>query len=381
MVQKRNRYLLKTSQPKPVTHTRRKKSIPTPYTYHKSVLLSHILTHVLHRTDKLIVDATLGEGGHSEAFLTLGKQVIGIESDPIILNAAKQRLTKFSPQIHYINDNFKNIASSLAAYAKQIDVILFDLGISKFHYFKSGRGFSFSKAEPLDMRLCPEKITLTAHQIINHFSEKELASLFTRYGEERRSQFYAQAIVSERRKTPFTTSLQLATFIQNISPPFMRMKSLHPATKIFQALRIRVNDEITILRSSILAALSLLRDNGRVAVISYHSLEDREIKNLFKNLTQLNENIYRYLTPTGGFHLHNDALHPSKSTTQHKQPTIQSSLPGVNKLTPTPLKQRSEVSFQTLTKKVIKPSNSEIQSNASARSAKMRVLIKTSHSL
>ncbi len=252
---------------------------------HTPVLLDSVLT--LLKPDKgqsIFVDATLGEGGHAEAFLSRypGLEIFGVEADQIILMRARDRLKRFNSRIKLFRRWFTDFFKDYESYLEQRpDRILFDLGISMFHYEKSGRGFSLIKDEPLDMRI-DEGLKKTASDIVNKSSENELIKLFETYGEEKMARRISHAIVRERRKAPIIRSNVLADIILKAVPPAYRYGRIHPATRTFQALRIVVNDELSQLREALEDAFHLLNTGGRLGVISFHSLEDRIVKHFFK---------------------------------------------------------------------------------------------------
>ena len=229
-----------------------------------------------------VVDCTLGLGGHSEAILSkIGKtgKLIAFEQDEENLKIAKSKLqipnSKIGTKIIYIHDNFEN----LSEYVKEpIDAILFDLGFSSPHVDNPERGFSFMNDGPLDMRY-DKKQNLTAEKVVNTYNERDLANIIYKYGEERRSRIIAKKIVHVRKKKPITSTLQLTRVIAST---MSRKQKIHPATRTFQALRIYVNRELEVLESALDQAVKLLKPKGRIVVISYHSLEDRMVKQKFK---------------------------------------------------------------------------------------------------
>ena len=231
----------------------------------------------------IFIDCTLGEGGHSEmllerfAFLKL----IAFERDPEILSIAQKRLERFAGRIEFINDNFCSIDKHLAPYCGAITGFLYDFGISSFHFDKSGRGFTFQNDEPLDMRLDPS----CAHDaacIVNTFSEQEISRIIYVYGEERFANRIARVIVDARQKKNIETVSELAALVLKAIPAKFRVHNIHPATRVFQALRIAVNDELSAIETSLAAACGLLAPCGKIAAISFHSLEDRIVKNTFR---------------------------------------------------------------------------------------------------
>lgn len=249
---------------------------------HIPVLLNQTLDYLSPQSDNLLIDCTLGEGGHTQAFLYNypSLRVIALERDKTILAKAKERLEPFKDRISFFNTWFNEFLENTDVKA---DRILFDLGISNYHYKESERGFSFTKEEPLDMRLNLDQIR-SAYDVVNTFAEKELADLIFNYSQERYSRRIAKAICTKRKESKIRTSKELADIIYKAVPQGYRYSSNHPATKTFQAIRIQVNDELNRIRGSIIAAVNLLKPGGRVGVISFHSLEDRIVKNLFKEL-------------------------------------------------------------------------------------------------
>ncbi|MCX7656574.1 MAG: 16S rRNA (cytosine(1402)-N(4))-methyltransferase RsmH [Treponemataceae bacterium] len=254
-----------------------------PYT-HVPVLLKETVEYLAPSSEKaLLVDATLGEGGHSAAFLSRFPllQVIGVEVDERILARARERLAPFEGRVQlyhgWSHDFFNNYPSSVS----RPDRILIDLGISMFHYEKSGGGFSFRKDEELDMRLDPTG-PIRAADLVNTLSEHDLADLIYRNAEERFSRRIAHAIVRERRKSPIQSTKVLADIIVRAVPSSYRYGGIHPATKTFQALRIEVNGELSRLEILLERAFRTLQIGGRMGVITFHSLEDRIVKNFFR---------------------------------------------------------------------------------------------------
>lgn len=232
----------------------------------------------------LFVDCTLGEGGHSEAFLETwpDARVIGLDADKGIQARARERLSRFGDRITFVQGWSDEI---LADWKYDVpDRILIDAGISVYHYELSGRGFSFDRDEPLDMRLNPES-GVSAADLVNGMTERELADLLFYNSDERYSRRIAKAICERRLSAPIATGTELAALIKDCVPPPYRHGRIHPATRTFQALRMAVNGEIDRLGKAARAALELLPVGGRLAVISFHSHEDRLIKRLFRSLT------------------------------------------------------------------------------------------------
>lgn len=251
---------------------------------HSPVLLAETLEYLAPpHEDSLMIDATLGEGGHSNAFLSRfpSLRIIGIDADSHIQEVAKQRLSSFGDRMHYYSGWSHTFFAEYPSEIKRPDIILIDLGISLFHYEKSGRGFSFRKNEALDMRLDPS-FGPSAADLIMQLSERDLADLIYQNGEERFSRRIAHAIVETRTKSRIETADMLASIIEKAVPPSYRHGPIHPATRTFQALRIAVNGELSRLESLLNSALHVLECGGRLGVITFHSLEDRIVKNFFR---------------------------------------------------------------------------------------------------
>lgn len=237
---------------------------------------------------ELFIDATLGEGGHTELFLSRSSDLkaVGIDADPVIVDIARQRLEPFGERARIFNMWFNLFFRDYPLGEERPDKILFDLGISSFHYEASRRGFSFSRDEQLDMRL-GEELETSASDIVNDYPEPELADIIYEYGEERYSRRIASAIVKSREEKAITTTQELADIVKSAVPAEYRRKKIHAATKTFQALRIAVNGELVRLDSALRDALAVLKPGGRIGVISFHSLEDRIVKNFFKEKSRI----------------------------------------------------------------------------------------------
>jgi 16S rRNA (cytosine1402-N4)-methyltransferase len=288
---------------------------------------------------ELFIDATLGEGGHSEFFLRRSPDIMvaGIDADSHILSIARDRLADYGDRVRYFNTWFNLFFAHYPLGEERPDSILFDLGISNFHYKKAGRGFSFTADEPLDMRL-DKDLEISAADIVNDYPEVELANLIFEYGEERYSRKIAAAITRYREEKYIGTAKELETIIWNAVPAQYKHGHIHPATRTFQALRIVVNGELARLKVVLHDALKILKVGGRMAVISFHSLEDRIVKEFFRE--------------------------------KNKACTCPSDWPictcgGVRVV-------------DILTKKPVIPGEEEIEKNPPSRSAKLRVAEKTS---
>lgn len=245
---------------------------------HQSVLLEQVLKAFEGKEINTFVDGTVGAGGHSEALLLAHPEItrfIGIDQDPAALKIAEKRLSPFGSKVTLIHANF----AALAGPVKEADGILVDLGVSSMQLDQAEKGFSFMREGPLDMRMNPEE-PLTARQIVNTWEERDLGRLFRDYGEEKRWRQAVRAIVSARSQKEIATTTELAQLLD----PVLRdpRSKIHPCTRVFQALRIAVNRELEVLEAFLPAALKILRPGGRLAVISFHSLEDRIVKHFFR---------------------------------------------------------------------------------------------------
>ena len=234
-----------------------------------------------------MIDSTLGEGGHSNAFLEkfANLRVMGLDADSSIQSRAKERLACYGDRMQFFNGWFNDFYENYPAELPAPDLILFDLGISVYHYEKSGRGFSFMRDESLDMRLNPDA-GKSAADLVNEMSEKDLADMIYLYAEEKYSRRIAQAIVQARNGGNIVSSKALADIIYNAVPAKYRHEKIHPATRTFQALRIAVNSELNRLPKALQKAFDVLACGGKMGVITFHSLEDRIVKNYFRNLAR-----------------------------------------------------------------------------------------------
>jgi len=295
-------------------------------TGHIPVLLAESIAALMVRSGKTYIDCTVGGGGHAEAIVKAGGHLTGLDADPQAIRTAQARLQRYK-DVTLVNENYINITDVCRKQnLDSVDGVLFDLGMSSSQLESSGRGFSFLKDETLDMRFSPDQ-AVTASDIVNTYLESDLVRLIGDYGEEWRSNTIAAAIVRSR---PIATSGQLAEIIEKAVGKRGR---IHPATKTFQALRIAVNQELENLESGLSQAIDLLASGGRVAVISFHSLEDRLVKEMFKKQSS------GCICPRG---------------------------------TPVCICGHKQV-LNIVNKKVIKPSPKEIASNPRSRSARLRV--------
>jgi 16S rRNA (cytosine1402-N4)-methyltransferase len=301
--------------------------------YHTPVLREEVLTWLITSTGGVYVDATLGGGGHAESTLQRldpTGMLVGFDADSDAIQFSKTRLSAFSGRVLLIHENFRNLSTALAQRGiHHISGVLFDLGVSSYQFDEPSRGFSFRSDEPLDMRMDRSQ-TLDARTILREFGERQLSDIFFKYGEERAARAIARAIVRQRPAPGIETSGQLASLVKSVVGDRFLVKSL---ARVFQALRIVVNDELESLGSALGQAIALLSPNGRIVVISYHSLEDRIVKETFKREAE----------------------------------TVRRS---GNKLVPD---TRVEPKLRILTKKPVEASEEEIRSNPRSRSAKLRV--------
>ncbi len=313
-------------------HMTLKKTAEGQQIYHEPVLANEVCEGLNLKNKKNIVDCTLGLGGHTRLILqNLGKKgrVFCFELDTDNLKLAKKALRSFGDKVVYIHSNFEHLAEELKKLRiKSVDGILIDLGLSSPQIDVGERGFSFLREGPLDMRF-DRKQLLTAAEVINRYSANELTRIFQEYGEERFARKIALNIVKRRKGRSFKTTTELARFIEKL---LKRKSHIHPATRIFQALRIEVNHELEALKNVLPQAVALLKSKGRLAVISYHSLEDRIVKQFFK------QNARSFINET------------NKLTTTHLQPVL-----------------------KIINKKPAGPSVEEIVKNPRSRSAKLRV--------
>lgn len=304
--------------------------------HHVPILLYKTVEMLNPKPGGVYVDATLGGGGHFRELLKKAEYqgtFIGIDQDEVAISTANEIFSKFSCDIRLIHDNFYNLKKIIKENKLgEIDGILFDLGVSSYQFDEGARGFSYNKDAPLDMRMDQRK-TLSAKDVVNNMSRDELKQIISEYGEESWAGRIADFICEARCRQEITTTGELVEIIKNAIPARARRKGGHPARKTFQALRIYVNKELEILDSSIKDAVELLKPGGRICVITFHSLEDRIVKNAFKLLAT-------------------DCICPKEAlicTCNHTKV------------------------LKVLTPKPIYPSKEEIELNPRARSAKLRV--------
>ena len=296
---------------------------------HISVLLNESIESLNIKGNGKYIDATLGYAGHSSEILRrLEKEgfLFAFDQDEEAVKFSTEKLNKINSNFKIFHTNFKNMKEYID---EKVDGILFDLGVSSPQLDETERGFSYHNDAPLDMRM-DKRQKLTAYDVVNNYNLEKLIKIFYEYGEEKYSRNIAREIIKNR---PINTTLELAEIIKSSVPEKYR-NSAHPARKVFQAIRIEVNQELEILEQSLLDAFSLLNSGGRISVITFHSLEDRIVKNVFKKLTEEDE-------------------------VSKKLPTI-----------------KTNQIAKLITKKPIIPSEEELEKNRRSRSAKLRVIEK-----
>ena len=253
------------------------------FTYHRPVLANEIIELLAPRSGAIVVDATCGGGGHTEAILQAGADVVGLDQDPDALAHAGDRLSQFSGRVTLRRANFRHAGRALDELGiAQIGGALLDLGVSSRQLENAERGFSLMRNGPLDMRMDPSS-DLTAAAVVNDYSEEDLMRVFRELGEEPAARRIASQLVKLRKTTPFRDTLQLARAIEKI---VWRQGKRHPATQVFQALRMEVNAELSALAEGLQVLTQRLESGARIAVISFHSLEDRIVKNFFRDLSR-----------------------------------------------------------------------------------------------
>lgn len=254
---------------------------------HYSVMCQEVLEHLELKPGDRVLDCTVGGAGHSSAMLArIGPNgfLWGIERDPRTLSLAQETLTQTGYPFRLIHGNFAELSHYSQEYKiANLDAVLLDLGTSIFQLREAQRGFSFSSDGPLDMRMNPDEDRPSAAELVNHLSEAKLKEIFSTLGEERFSGRIASAIVKARLTQPIERTVQLAEIVAEAVP---KRDKLHPATRVFQALRIAVNDELEAIRQVLPVAVSLLKPGGKIAVIAFHSLEDRIVKQSFRQMSQ-----------------------------------------------------------------------------------------------
>ena len=267
---------------------------------HIPVLKKEVIEYLKPKPNEDFIDATIGEAGHTLAILEKNKpkgKVLGIDQSIELIEKLKLKAVnrKLQKRLILVCNNFANLKETAENYGfKSVSGILFDLGMSSWHLEESKQGFSFKKTEPLDMRYNPELTSLTAEKIINDWPEKQIEKIFKECGEERFSKRIAEKIIRARALKPIKNTLQLTETIRKATPAWYHHKKIHFATKVFQALRITVNNELENITRVLPQALEILKPEGRLVVISFHSLEDRIIKNFLREKKK--QNIIEILT-------------------------------------------------------------------------------------
>lgn len=257
---------------------------------HIPVLLNEAIESLNIKPDGIYVDCTLGGGGHSSEILkrlTTGK-LISFDQDEYAISVAEKRLAEISNNFSIVHSNFVNIKSCLEELnIDKVDGILYDLGVSSFQLDIGERGFSYNTEAPLDMRM-DQNAALSAWNVVNEYSVKELTKIFYDYGEEKFAPGIAKKIENYRKEKPINTTIELVSIIKSALPAAVLRKTGHPAKKIFQAIRIEVNKELSVFQKSLEDAFKVLNVDGRIVVITFHSLEDRLCKRMFKEKSSVN---------------------------------------------------------------------------------------------
>lgn len=304
-------------------------------TKHVSVLLQESISSLNLLENSVVVDATLGYGGHSSNILERISKgyLFAFDQDSEAIRYSTDRLSSIGTNFTIIKSNFVNMKEELEKRGiNKVDAVLFDLGVSSPQLDDESRGFSFHSDARLDMRMDRDQ-KLSAYEVVNEYSEQDLARIFYKYGEDKFSKSVARRIVEYRKEKPIETTLELVEVIKSGVPMKYRINK-HPARQIFQAIRIEVNHELDVIEPALSQALELLNVGGRVAVITFHSLEDRLVKNYFKEMTKIDDKV-------------------------KGMPNIPDEyLPD----------------FKLVVNKAIIPSDSEIENNPRARSSKLRVI-------
>ena len=255
---------------------------------HKSVLLEESIDGLNIKENGVYVDCTLGFGGHSSEILKRLKKglLIAIDQDDMAIKASKERLSKISDNYEIIKCNFVRMKEELLKRGiSKVDGILFDLGVSSPQLDIDERGFSYHHDAKLDMRMDQSK-EFSAYDVVNTYDYNRLVKIFREYGEEKYATSIAKQIIKYRESKPIETTLELVDIIKS-GMPYKAMRDSHPARKVFQAIRIEVNDELNVLEKALEDAISLLNVNGRICVITFHSLEDRIVKNIFRKYSEV----------------------------------------------------------------------------------------------
>ncbi len=292
-----------------------------------------ILSPALEFENSVLVDCTLGLGGHSEHFLKEHDRlkVIGFDQDSIALTRAKERLAAYKNRVVFVGKNFNQLRTELnKIQIEKVNAIIFDLGVSSIQIDEKERGFSYLSSDPLDMRMNQSQ-SLNAQEIVNTWQEHEIAKILFQYGEEKFAKKIAKNIINKRNKSLIKTTAELVEIINNSIPAPARRTGGNPAKKTFQALRIAVNQELDVLKEALLQAVEIVAPGGRIAVLTYHSLEDRIVKQFFKSLIRVSD--------------------------------IPREIPVIESL---------QQDFKLITNKPLRPTKAEIAVNSRSKSAKLR---------
>ena len=302
---------------------------------HIPVLISPILEKIK-PISGVWIDGTFGAGGYAKAFLESGADVvIGIDRDPEAHEYADALRSLYPEKLYFINENFSNLENVAKGLGfRGVNGVVLDLGVSSMQINSTKRGFSFRYDSPLDMRM--SKTGKTAAEVVNELSESRLSDIFFKFGEEKKSKAVAREIVRVRKAKPLSSTFDLINIIKRVIKD-TRASNIHPATRCFQALRIYVNAELEEIEKALFAAKSILFNGGFLVVVSFHSLEDRIVKNFLKNSSQLKPRPNRYL----------------------------------------PISDFEHTPFEIITKKPIVPTDYELSDNPRSRSAKCRIAVKT----
>lgn len=303
---------------------------------HQPVMLNEVLHYLNPKKGEVYIDCTFGAGGYSKAILNQDNTILyALDQDPAVLPIAKKLQEQYPERFCFIQGNFSELDNLMSAHnIEMVDAIIMDIGVSSMQLEAAERGFSFMHDGPLDMRMNKEGIS--AADFVNNANEQDIANILYQYGNERRSRAVARKVVERRKLSPITTTKQLADIIRSVVPK--GADKIDPATRSFQAIRIHINDELQALRSALKSSKRLLKENGRIIVVSFHSLEDAIVK--------------EFIT---------DNIKPKQSWSRH--------LPFVEEKQFTP-------HFKWLSKSAVKPSPQEEKSNPRSRSAKLRAAIR-----
>ncbi len=303
----------------------------TGNSFHVPVLLRETVLALQPAAGKIFLDGTVGGGGHALALLEAGATVIACDQDREALEEASRRLAVYSDRVHYVESNFADVTNHFPEFGiRELDGVVLDLGVSSHQIDTPSRGFSFMGSGPLDMRM-GSHIPRTAADIVNQSSQEELARIFFEFGEEPAGRRLAAHLVKVRSRAPFQTTNDLVKAVETVIP---KRGPRHPATRVFQALRIAVNDELSVLERALRDLSVWVKGGGRIAVIAFHSLEDRIVKRYFRDISQ--EWIDRPEWPA-----------------PQRNPAY---------------------AFRLITARPIEPGEEEVRRNSRARSAKLRVI-------